>query len=193
MKTKISLSKLLTLFTTLLLFSNCTKDECQGNTYNLNVNKNYTPYIIPYSDTSTRLFLKNGKDTLLFKSQGLLKGSSQQVSGEEGCDTYNLEWLSLTMVATDTDYFQINYYADKYGTLSNNYKIVSGVKYLYSYPYLSNDYVHYFPTVKKITVLNINYDSIKIITSSYNDSVISKPKLGVIKIKTLNKVYELIK
>lgn len=183
-------TKLLTLFTLLLLFSNCSKDECQGTTYNLNVDRNYLPYIMPYSDTSTRLFLKNGKDTLLFKSKGLLTGSSQQFSGEEGCDTYNCEWLSLTMAASDTDYFQINYYASKYGTKSVDL-IGSGLSRTNGLDYI--DYIKYYPPVQKVTVLNNSYDSVTIAQNNSGGSAISKPKLGVIKIITPNKVYELIK
>lgn len=62
---------LLSLAVLLLLWSAC-KPSCPdpGNQVNY-VDKTYLPDIIPYSDTSTALFLKNGKDTLLFKSQGL--------------------------------------------------------------------------------------------------------------------------
>jgi hypothetical protein len=186
--------KLLNLIIALALFSNCAKDDCDKSTKNLNVDKSYLPYIIPYSDTSTRLFLKNGKDTLLFKSQGLNESIEIYKEDNTGvCRTYYLQKLSLTMAASDSDYFKINYYADRDGTLYNNYEIFNGVNNSKTATYLSNDYVNYFPTVKKILVLNNSYDSIKISINNYKDSVISKPKIGIIKVKITSAIYELIK
>ena len=105
----------------ILLINACSKDSCDDSTKNLYVDKTYLPYIIPYSDTSTRLFLKNGKDTLLFKSKGLEETTNfYQESAINGlCRKYNMQKLSLTMAASDTDFFEVNYYADysdEYGT-----------------------------------------------------------------------------
>jgi hypothetical protein len=191
MKTK---SKLLNLIIALSLFSNCLKEDCDNSTENKYVDKNYLPYIIPYTDTSTRLFLKNGKDTLLFKSQGLKETIEVQIGNDIGnCKTYKLQQYSLKMAASDTDFFEVKYYADKDGTLYNNYEIINGINFSKTKTYLSDDYVNYFPIIYNTTILNNRYDSIKTSTNSSNEIVISKPKIGVLKIKTANVLYELIK
>jgi hypothetical protein len=178
----------------ILLINACGKEGCpDSKPIERGVNKNYLPYIIPYSDTSTRLFLKNGTDTLVFKSQGLKETKISESASEGNCDKYYLQQYSLKMVASDTDFFQINYYADRDGTLFNDYEIVNGNNYSESKYYLSNDFVNYFPTVKSTVVLNNNYDSIKSLTNSYGDIFIARPKTGVIKIQTKNVLYELIK
>ena len=178
----------------ILIINACGKEGCpDSKPIEKGVDKSYLPYIIPYSDTSTRLFLKNGTDTLVFKSQGLKETKSSAIAGEGNCDKFNLQKYSLQMAASDTDYFQINYYADKFGTLKNDYKIISGNYYSESKYYLSDDFINYFPTVKSVVVLNNNYDSIRSLTNSFNDIFITKPKTGILKIQTKNVLYELIK
>ena len=177
-----------------LLINACGKEGCpESKPIEKRVNKSYLPYIIPYSDTSTRLFLKNGKDTLLFRSQGLKETITNEQASEGGCDQYNLQKYSLKIAASDTDYFRINYYATKFGSLYNDYAIISGNNYSKSETYLSNSYVNDCRIIESITVLNINYDSIKMVSNTVNDLFISRPKIGVIKIQTKNVLYELIK
>jgi hypothetical protein len=136
--------------------------------------------------------LKNGKDTLLFKSQGL-KETFTVEGVPEICDKYKLQQYSLKMAASDTDFFEINYYAVKSGVLYNDYEIFSGNYYSKSETYSSNAYVKNFSTIESITVLNHNYDSINTASNSSHDIFISKPKIGILKIKTANVLYELIK
>lgn len=177
-----------------ILITACGKEGCpDSKPIEKGVDKSYLPYIIPYSDTSTHLFLKNGKDTLLFKSQGLKETKISESWGGGGCDLYNLQQYSLKMAASDTDYFLINYYADRDGTLFNDYEIVNGNNYSQSKYYLSDDFVNYFPTVQTTVILNNNYDSIKSLTNSYGDVFIARPKTGVLKIQTKRVLYELIK
>ncbi len=178
----------------ILLINACGKEGCpDSKPIEKGVDKSYLPYIIPYSDTSTRLFLKNGTDTLVFKSQGLKETKSSAIAGEGNCDKFNLQKYSLQMAASDTDYFQINYYATKFGSLYNDYEINSGNNYSNSWTYLSNSYVNDFRIIESITVLNINYDSINTVSNPVNDLFISRPKTGIIKIQTKNVMYELIK
>ena len=141
----------------------------------------------------TRLFLKNGKDTLLFKSQGLKETTEIQGAGGESCDTYKLQQYSLKMAASDTDYFQINYYTEKTGVLYNDYEIYSSNYYSKTKTYLSDDYVNYYPIVNTTIILNTFYDSIKTSTNSNNDILVSKPNKGILKVKTSNVIFELIK
>jgi len=178
----------------ILLINACGKEGCpDSKPIEKGVDKSYLPYIIPYSDTSTRLFLKNGTDTLVFKSQGLKETKISAIAGEGNCDQYNLQKYSLQMAASDTDYFRINYYSDKFGTLKNDYEIISGNYYSVSKYYLSDDFINYFPTVKSIVVLNNNYDSIRNYTNSFGDTFITRPKTGILKIQTKKVMYELIK
>jgi hypothetical protein len=175
----------------ILLLNACSKD-CTEKTINKYVDKSYLPYIIPYSDTSTRLFLKNGTDTLLFKSQNL-KETVNDYYNSFRCETFKLQQYSLKMAASDTDFFQINYYAEKTGVLYNDYEILSGNFYSKSETYSSNAYINNFSKIESIIVLNNKYDSINIASNSYNDVFISKPKFGIIKIQTANALYELIR
>lgn len=177
----------------ILLINACGKDCPDSKPIEKGVDKSYLPYIIPYSDTSTRLFLKNGTDTLVFKSQGLKETKRSAIAGEGNCDKFNLQKYSLQMAASDTDYFQINYNADKFGTLKNDYEIYSGNYNSASKYILSDDFIYYFPTVKSIVVLNNNYDSIESLTNNYGDTFIARPKTGIIKIQTKKVMYELIK
>jgi hypothetical protein len=190
MKTK--LPSILYLVLLSILINACRKGCPDSKPIERGVDKSYLPYIIPYSDTGTRQFLKNGKDTLLFKSQGLKETITNELFGES-CENYNIQQYSLKMAASDTDYFLINYYCNWQNGLHNDYEIVSGNNYSKSKYYLSDDFVNYFPTVKSTVILNNNYDSIKSLTNSFGDVFIAKPKTGVLKIQTKRVLYELIK
>ena len=183
------------IFSVVSVLGSCGKSCLDPSTKTSYVDRNYLPYIIPYSDTSTRLFLKNGKDTLLFKSKGLKESFTSGSSLGSGDCPYNYknQEYSLIMTASDTDYFRINYYADKDGTLYNDYEIINGLIYTKSETYSSNAYVNNFSIVRTEIILNNHYDSIKTSTNSNSDIVISKPKTGILKIKTANVLYEIIK
>ncbi|MFA9214088.1 MAG: hypothetical protein ACEQSR_09635 [Candidatus Methylacidiphilales bacterium] len=171
-----------------ILINACSKGCPESKPIERGVDKSYLPYIIPYSDTSTRLFLKNGKDTLLFKSQGLKESKTIRSAGGESCDRYNIQQYSLKMAASDTDYFQINYYGYWQG--------VPFVRYN-SYNFETNEiydgrYINFFQ-LKKLSVLNHIYDSVSISPNKYGDTVYSNLKFGVLRVKDMNNVYELIK
>jgi hypothetical protein len=64
--------------------------------------------------------------------------------------------------------------------------------FLYNAKYMKkNDYD--FLAWRSIRVLDNNYDSVAFNHNKYGDSVYSKTKIGAIRIKSLNNVYELIK
>jgi len=189
MKTK---TKLLNLIIALSLFSNCLKEDCDNSTENKYVDKNYLPYIIPYTDTSTRLFLKNGKDTLLFKSQGLNETIEIEKGNDIGnCKTYKLQQYSLKMAASDTDFFEVSFFAKVNSTL--NYG-----KYNFNDQFMSKEIfddalVLYYPPVIKINILNSVYDTVNVVSLKPNGNIYSKKYIGIIKIETSNSIYELIK
>ncbi len=167
----------------ILLINACGKDDCDKTTINKYVDKSYLPYIIPYRDTSTRLFLKNGKDTLLFKSQGL-KETVNDYYNTFRCETFKLQQYSLKMAASDTDFFEVKFFA-----------IYNGIpSFLYATKYSQTNEVDYdFLARRSIKVLNHLYDSVAFNYNNFGDSVYSKSKIGVIRIKSLNSTYELIK
>jgi hypothetical protein len=172
----------------ILLINACGKDCPDSKPIEKGVNKSYLPYIIPYSDTSTRLFLKNGKDTLLFKSQGLKETKISESASEGNCDKYNLQQYSLKMVASDTDFFQINYYALKNTAASVYYNInFNKTDEVYSARYIN------FFQLKQFSILSNKYDSVSISPNKYGDTVYTNLKFGILKFKDTNNFYELIK
>jgi hypothetical protein len=181
----------------ILIINACSKGCPEGDKpFDKGVDKTYLPYIIPYSDTSTRLFLKNGKDTLLFKSQGL-KETFTIEGAAEVCDKYKLQEYSLKMAASDTDFFGINYYSRWQGDPMVNFDIVNGKdlittdNYQYFYDYFKT-YIYVGP-INKIIVLNIVYDSVNILKPYTNLTIFTKPNIGILKIETSNNKYELIR
>ncbi|MES2725477.1 MAG: hypothetical protein V4643_00150 [Bacteroidota bacterium] len=185
-----TLYPLISLFLLFHLFSSCSTDCPDSGTQTNYVDQAYLPDIIPYSNTSIRRFLRNGKDTLVFYSQSLKETfeSGSTLSGD--CPkNYKNQQFSLKMVASDTDFFEMRYYAIKTGG-------VARVK-INTSNYWSSDegsyigFNHYYPPVLSITVNNTFYDTITILKNEL-DSVYLKPKVGVLKIKTDKVTYELI-
>ncbi|MBJ7427621.1 MAG: hypothetical protein JHD28_01475 [Bacteroidia bacterium] len=181
----------------ILLINACGKDCPDSKPIEKGVDKSYLPYIIPYSDTSTRLFLKNGTDTLVFKSQGLKETKTVRSAGGESCDKYNLQQLSLKMAASDTDFFEVNYYARWQGDPMVNFEVVNSKEviktdvYQYFYDYFKI-YINSKP-INKTIILNTTYDSVNILKPYSNLTIYTKPNVGIIKIETSNSTYELIK
>jgi hypothetical protein len=180
----------------ILLINACSKDNCDDSTKNLYVDKSYLPYIIPYSDTSKRLFLKNGKDTLIFKSQGIKENTDfYQESAINGlCRKYNMQKLSLTMAASDTDFFKIYYYSDYANPYGTGFVKLMVSDIFETKPLSDISYKIYYPPVLKETVLNTIYDTVTINKSvNIGEMIITKPQIGVIKVKSNKVIYELIK
>jgi hypothetical protein len=167
----------------ILLINACSKGCPDSKPIEKGVDKSYLPYIIPYSDTSTRLFLKNGTDTLLFKSQGL-KETVNDYYNTFRCENFKLQQYSLKMAANDTDFFEVKFFA-----------IYNGIpSFLYATNYTQTNEVDYdFLARRSIKVLNHLYDSVAFNYNNYGDSVYSRSKIGVVRIKSLNNIYELIK
>jgi hypothetical protein len=177
---------LLSLAVLLLLWSAC-KPSCPdpGNQIKY-VNKTYLPDIIPYSDTSTARFLKNGKDTLLFKSQGLKETYVGSSTLDSDCPkNYSNQQFNLTMKASDTDFFEISYKIRYVQFKLNNRYLSDDLNY--------QDFVRYYPPVLTQTVLNTKYDTVSVLRNDVGLLVYAKPKLGIVKIINANTTYELIK
>jgi hypothetical protein len=173
-----------------LLINACSKGCPDSKPIEKGVDKSYLPYIIPYSDTSTHLFLKNGTDTLVFKSQGLKETKILYGPIAESCDQYNLQQYSLKMAASDTDYFQINYYTIKNGVSRVNF-FINGVGETKEYAYSS--FSDYYPPIINVNILNNKYDTVMVLPEQSIREFIIKPKLGILKIKLNDNTYELIK
>jgi hypothetical protein len=172
----------------ILLINACGKDCPDSKPIEKGVNKSYLPYIIPYSDTSTRLFLKNGKDTLLFKSQGLKETKISESASEGSCDKYNLQQYSLKMAASDTDFFEVKYFAIK----TNVPKVQYLCHNLETNKIDDSRYIYFFQ-LKQLNTLNYKYDSVSISDNKYGDTVYTNLKYGILRVRDFNNVYELIK
>ena len=184
-------TKLFTIISLIGFISSCRPNCPDPSTKTSYVDRGYLPDIIPYSDTSTRLFLKNGKDTLLFKSQGLKQSFDEGLTTNisDCTEGYKNEKLLLRMAASDTDFFDIIYYAKMnelyYVNISaNNRTITRGYGYeIFRKPY---------PPVVNITVLNNKYDTVLYLADE-NMEVYIKPKFNVLKLRNSKVTYELIK
>jgi hypothetical protein len=184
-------SKLLIVFSLALLINSC-KQECSRGFETIYVDESYLPSFIPYSDTSTRLFLKNGTDTLLFKSQGLVKDFGVDFTQGNCTVEQNLQRFSLKMKANDSDYFTHTYVADR-SRVSNvffNY-VINRDQEVYNSTYYLFDNLRTKATT--ITVLNNSYDSSFSLTSQYFKELYINPKIGLIKVRTAKYSLELIK
>lgn len=146
----------------LISFLNCCSPSCpKHDTVTNYVDQGYLPYIMPYSDTSTRLFLKNGKDTLVFRSQGIKETFFDGSTLESDCPKdFNLQQFSLLMLATDTDYFRINYYSNTFSDPRVSMR-VNNQKTTREYSYESFKY--YYPPIINLKVLNSFYDTVRIL------------------------------
>ena len=182
---------LLSLAILLLLWSAC-KQNCPdpGNQVNY-VDKTYLPDIIPYSDTSTARFLKNGKDTLLFKSQGLKETFVGGSTLDSDCPkNFSNQQLSLTMKASDTDYFEIRYFAISSGVPRVMVRINNRIE---TENYTFSAFRKPYPPILKVKILNQDYDTVIKLPEVLIDEIYLKPKLGLLKVKTSKVLYELIK
>ena len=185
------ITKLFTIISLICFISSCRQNCPDPSTKTTYVDRGYLPDIIPYSDTSTRLFLKNGKDTLLFKSQGLNQSFEEGSTTNTGdcVEHYKNENLRLRMAASDTDFFDIIYSA-KMGASSqvkislNNKTITRG--------YLYFDFRKPYPPIVNVTVLNNKYDTVFQLVDEYMEVYI-KPKFNVLKLRSSEVTYELIK
>ncbi|MES2725474.1 MAG: hypothetical protein V4643_00135 [Bacteroidota bacterium] len=187
-----TLYPLISLFLLLNLFSSCSRDCPKQDTQTNYVNQDYLPYIIPYSDTSTAFFLKNGKDTLLFRSQGLKETFENGSTLSGDCPkNYKSQQYSLKMAASDTDFFEIKYFADKDGLVplvnirTINFWTTNDLSY--------STFKHFYPPIIKLKILDNYYDTVRVIKTNIVDSICLKPKFGYLKIKTANVIYEFIK
>ena len=170
----------------ILFYSSCTKcpDSSSGNTYN--VSQEDLPYIIPYTDTSKVRFLKNGKDTLTFTSQGLKSTYTIEGFADGECAGKNkVQQVSLRMKYNDDEFFEITEKADsKISYYVNNQDMYDEIyTTFYSYGNLSTEFLD------SILINGYKYDSIYKIKNSYGSYIILKEKIGLLQYKLNNITY----
>jgi len=185
------ITKLITIISLIGFISSCSESCPDSGTKTNYVDRGYLTDIIPYSDTSTRMFLKNGKDTLLFKSLGLketfISGSS--LSGD--CPYhYENQQYTLRMAASDSDFFQINYYAIINGVPRVKININNTIA---TKEYANSNFRYFYPPIVSINILNFKYDTVMRLPEQIIEEFYMKPKYGILKIKTAKVTYELIK
>jgi hypothetical protein len=187
--------KLISIISFIGIISSCGKSCPDYGTKTSYVDKSYLSEIIPYSDTSTRLFLKNGKDSLQFKSQGLKEIFISDSSLGNGDCPYNYknQQLSLKMMASDTDLFEIYYNSINDIQLSINQTKFEKLFWVKENIYDQNKSLTSV-FVNEVTILNNSYTSVtKIASNNLSNYFIYKGNLGAIKIVVNQNTYELIK
>ena len=174
------------------IFYACSKD-CENNNKTFYIYSSDLPYIIPYSDSSKVRFLKNGIDTLTYISQGLKETFADgYISNTQtgGCGTNSkYQRKSLKMLCLNSEFFQVTQYAnnagaDKVKIEINNYSLDDR---------LTNQYISNYPPLLSCVANNIKYDSIAIFSLNEKDTFIFKPRIGIVKMKINNSLYEIIR
>lgn len=99
------------------------------------------------------------------------------------------------MAASDTDFFEIKYYASTSGLARveffyKNYFIIGGGD---QHIFAANGLVRSRPPFIKINILDKQYDTVTVLPIIDKDTVFMKPKIGIIKLVTSKYTYELIK
>jgi len=180
----------------ILFYSSCTKcpDSSSGNTYN--VSQEDLPYIIPYTDTSKVRFLKNGKDTITFTSQGLKSTYNIEGFADGECAGKNkFQQCSLKMICNDDEFFEI-YYTYQIGLTIPIVKVIVNKKMfdrnISNNEMTASNFKRYYPPPYKFIDNNTVYDSITPMIS-YNDSLIFKPSFGFVYFKINGNRYQLFK
>ncbi|MES2725471.1 MAG: hypothetical protein V4643_00120 [Bacteroidota bacterium] len=168
----------------------CTPNCGDTDTATNYVDQAYLPDIIPYGDTSTARFLRNGTDTLVFKSQGLKETfiSGTTLSSDCPKNTKNQQF-SLRMAASDTDFFDILFYAINTGVPRVKIKINNSVE---TNDYTFNSFRRYYPPILQVNILNHSYDTVMKLPETVINEFYLKPKFGLLKVKTSAVMYELI-
>jgi hypothetical protein len=174
------------------IFYTCNKD-CENNNKTFYVYSSDLPFIILYTDTSRVKFIKNGTDTLTYISQGLketyLDGYiSNTQSG--GCGTNaKYQRYSLKMQNSNDEFFQITQYANNEGAdkvkLEINSLSIDGNR--------TNHYMSNYPPILSCFANNIKYDSVSIFSLNQQDTFIFKPRIGIVKMKINNNIYEILR
>lgn len=180
------------------IFFACNKD-CERYNETRNVNVSDLSAVIPYSDSSTVKFIKNGTDTLIYSSQGLKEiynDTYESNTRSGGCGTnLKLQQYSLKMKHSDNEFFEITINSNYNG--SDNVTVNINDKDIYEGLFGSNYYVYNPPilTGELLNSLKINntlYTNVNKISFSSKDYILAKGKLGIIKISINNESYELI-
>ncbi|OYU97451.1 MAG: hypothetical protein CFE21_03930 [Bacteroidetes bacterium B1(2017)] len=150
--------------------------------------------ILPYCDTCSVRFLKNGTDTLVYSSSGISSYFYDYARPGAGCaDLYKYEGQGLTMKANDKEYFKITLYNT--GILG-----IPDLKYeINKYDYY-NDASTGFNSqgdlksifIKKYTINQHIYDSVFKISTTYGAYLVVKKKVGVLEFKSQNNLYQLL-
>lgn len=180
------------------LFYACNKD-CERYNETRNVNVIDLPAVIPYSDTSTVKFIKNGTDTLIYTSQGLKEtyiDSYESNTRSGGCGTnFRLQQYSLKMKHSDNEFFEITKYVsarngDYIKIQINNSCIYDNI---FGYYEVSTSDLITFELINSIVINNIKYDSINKISLNNSNYLLAKSKIGIVKMFVNSNVYERLK
>jgi hypothetical protein len=189
------MKKLIYLALVTSIFCACNKD-CERYNETRNVNVSDLPAVIPYSDSSTVKFIKNGTDTLTYTSQGLKEtytDSYESNTRSGGCGTnLKLQQYSLKMKHSDDEFFEIIDYS-KYNASDNiSVNINNRVKFtqLYAQNYYSYGNAIVIDT---ITINNCKYEKISKVYVDVNNYFLGTGKIGIIKMVVNGNTYELVK
>lgn len=178
------------------LFYACSKD-CERYNETRNVNVSNLSIVIPYTDTSTVKFIKNGTDTLTYTSQGLKEtytDSYESNTRSGGCGTnLKLQQYSLKMKHSDNEFFEIkfyrNYSSSNYIDLNINgvdFNKLSAPEYVAINSELTGEYLDNY------VINNITYSNVSKININKETYFSFKPKIGLLKAVVNNNTYELI-
>lgn len=178
------------------IFYACSKD-CERYNETRNVNVSNLSIVIPYTDTSTVKFIKNGTDTLIYTSQGLKEtytNSYESNTRSGGCGTnLKLQQYSLKMKHSDNEFFELTKYVAYDGEYYKiNINEVNQYDKLYT-SILAVDLPLSRTILNSYIINNVVYDTIFKIELNSNSYFIFKSKIGILKMSVNNNVYEIIK
>lgn len=179
-----------------IVFIACNKD-CEKYYETRYVNNSNLTSVIPYSDTTVIKFLKNGRDTITYSSQGLKETFTESYESNTrsgGCGTnLKLQQYSLKMVHTDIEFFEIifyrNYSSSNYINVNingNAFNKLSAPEYTATNSDLTGEYFDNY------VVNNTNYTNVSKISIDSKNYFIAKPKSGILTMFINNDLYELI-
>jgi len=147
---------------------------------------------MPFNGDESLIFLKNQTETLEFKGQGIYTDYYRERSTYE-CESYHLlQRKFLTFLANNNDSFMIELFVNlqNEGGAQKYYAVANGIGFGPTY---SIDISKPWPPVLNAVINGQKYDSVAVLMIDSNNYIISKPFLGVLKIRTKGSDYEIIK
>lgn len=148
----------------------------------------------PYCDSCKVKFIKNGTDTLTYSSSGVSKDFIDERLGAGGCsELYKIERKSLTMKASESEYFKITLFSMRSSYLAdlnyeiNNYDFYKDGSYTFN---SEGDLKSVF--MNEYTINQFKYDSVFKVSTQYGAYLVFKKKVGIIEFKSKNDLYQII-